>query len=190
MSDGDAQFEAETRAQWRGWLAEHHATSTGVWLITWRRASGRPAPSYEEAVQEGLCFGWVDSLQKPVDAERMGLRFSPRKPGSPWARTNKDRIALLAASGLITEAGQRVVEAAQADGSWAIFDDVDNLVIPPDLASELAARPPAADNFTNFTPAARRAALQWIILAKRPATRARRIAEVAEQAQKNRRAAP
>jgi uncharacterized protein YdeI (YjbR/CyaY-like superfamily) len=180
----------ETRHQWRAWLEANHATSTGIWVVTWRAPTGRPSPSYEDVVQEALCFGWVDSQQKPVDDERSALRFTPRTKGSPWARTNKRRIELLRRSGLMAAAGERVVAAAQADGSWSIFDDVDNLVMPDDLTAALEAHPPAADNFAAFTPSQRRAALQWIILAKRPQTRAGRVARVATEAQNNRRAAP
>jgi uncharacterized protein YdeI (YjbR/CyaY-like superfamily) len=186
----EEELLVEDSRHWRVWLEANHATSTGIWLVTWRRPTGRPAPSYEQVVREALCFGWVDSQQRPVDAERVALRFTPRKAGSPWARTNKDRITQLRAAGRMAPAGERVVAAAMADGSWAIFDDVDNLVMPPDLVAALEALPPAADHFAAFTPAQRRAALQWIILAKRAQTRAQRISRVATEAQNNRRAAP
>jgi uncharacterized protein YdeI (YjbR/CyaY-like superfamily) len=191
MTDAnDEHVHPATRPQWRDWLVANHATSSGVWLVSWRRDTGRPAIGYEEAVEEGLCFGWVDSQQKPWDDGRTALRFTPRKPGSPWARTNKERVARLEAAGLMSAAGLLSVAAARRDGSWTIFDSVDEMIIPDDLFTALAAHPPARERFAGFPPGAQRAALRWIVLAKRPATRAARILQIAEGAQNNRRVAP
>lgn len=186
--DDDPRLEPATREQWRTWLAENHAAATGVWVVMPRRASARSGPSYEDLVEEGLCFGWVDSAERPVDDERLILRFTPRRTGSTWARSNKERVARLTAAGLMAEAGLRVVAAAKADGAWSALDEVDALVVPDDLAAALAARPPAREKFDAFPPGARRAILYWIWQAKKPETRERRITETAERASRGERA--
>jgi uncharacterized protein YdeI (YjbR/CyaY-like superfamily) len=186
--DEAERFHTETRAQWRAWLAEHHADAQRVWVVTWKRATGRPAPSYDELVEEALCYGWVDSTAGTLDDERSMLRFTPRKPGSGWARTNKARVERLSAAGLMAEPGLESVRRAHEDGSWTLLDDVEALVVPDDLAAALAALPPARDNFDAFPPSARRAILLWLVQAKRAETRGARIRRTAELAARNERA--
>jgi uncharacterized protein YdeI (YjbR/CyaY-like superfamily) len=182
------EVHLETREQWRAWLAAHHGTATGVWLVSWRRQTGRPFVDYDDAVCEALAFGWVDSTSGSVDSSRTKLYFAPRRRGSGWARSNKARVAALEAAGLMAEAGRRVVEAARADGSWTLLDEVEELVVPADLAEALAALPDARPHWDAFPPGARRALLTWIVTAKRPATRERRVAETARAAAEGRRA--
>ncbi|HYN97672.1 MAG TPA: YdeI/OmpD-associated family protein [Pilimelia sp.] len=182
------RIHPETRAQWRAWLAEHAGTTPGVWLVSWRKGVGRPAVSYDESVEEALCFGWVDSTANRLDDERTMLYFAPRKRGSGWSRSNKQRIERLIAAGLMTEAGLRVVERARQDGSWRLLDAVEDLVVPDDLAAELAARPSARDHWDGFPPSARKAILTWIVQARRDETRRRRVVETAECAQRGERA--
>lgn len=177
-----------TRAEWRAWLEQHHGRAEGVWLVSYKQATGKPRVTYDEAVEEALCFGWVDSKGNKLDEERSMLWFAPRKRGSGWSRPNKERVERLIAAGLMTPAGMAKIEAAKADGSWSLLDAVENLEIPPDLAEALDAYPPAATNFAAFPPSAKRAILQWIVQAKTPATRAKRIAETARLAQENKRA--
>jgi len=179
---------AETRAEWRAWLAEHHATAPGAWLVSWRKHTGRPAVPYEDSVEEALCFGWVDSTGRGLDGDRTMLRFGPRKPGSGWARTNKERIGRLDRDGLLSDAGRRVVEAAKADGSWNKLDDVENPLVPGDLAAAFDARSGARQQWEAFPRSTRRAILEWIVQAKRPETRRKRIEETAEKAARGERA--
>ncbi len=189
MAAADApRVHAETRAEWRAWLAENAETASAVWLVSWRKGTGRPAVPYAEAVTEALAFGWVDSVQNRIDDERSMLYFARRKRGSGWARPNKLRVAELEASGLMTEAGRRVVEAAKADGSWTLLDDVEDLVVPPDLAAAFAQHPGAAEHWEAFPRSAKRGILEWIVQAKRPATRAARIEQTAETASRGERA--
>jgi uncharacterized protein YdeI (YjbR/CyaY-like superfamily) len=176
------QVHPETRAQWRSWLAEHHATSDGVWLVQWRRQSGRSGPTYEEVVQEALCFGWIDSKAAKLDDDRTMMWVSPRKRGSGWARSNKLRIERLLADGLMAEAGLARIEEAKQDGSWTKLDAVEDLVVPDDLAAAFAENPGAREHWDGFPRSVRRAALEWIVQAKRPETRARRITETARLA--------
>lgn len=173
----------ETPAEWRDWLAEHHADpEPGVWVVLWRPTSGRPSVSYEQLIEEGIAFGWVDSQSASLDAERSMLWFTRRRAGSPWSGTNKARAARLEAAGRLAEPGCAAIEAAKADGSWTVLDDVENLVVPDDLAAALAARPGARGHWDAFRPAARRTILRWLLEAKRPATRAARVEETARLA--------
>jgi uncharacterized protein YdeI (YjbR/CyaY-like superfamily) len=182
--------ELADRAAWRRWLKEHHATTKGVWLVSWRASTGKPRIDYDAIVEEALCFGWIDGHQKPVDDERIMNLMTPRKPGSAWASSNKRRVEKLEAAGLMAEAGRRNVEAAKADGSWSRYDSAEALEIPDDLAAALAKKPAAARNFAAFTDAAKRTILRWLIDAKRPETRAKRIAETVAQAARNEKAGP
>lgn len=177
-----------SRAEWRAWLAANHARPNGVWLVTFKKATGKPRLDYEEAVEEALCFGWVDSKPGKLDDERSRLWFAPRKPGSGWSRSNKDRVARMTAAGRMATAGLAKVEAAKRDGTWDLLNDVEALDVPPDLAAALAANPPAAAHFAAFPRSVRRGILEWILQAKRPDTRAKRVAETARLAAANERA--
>lgn len=181
-------IHAHTTADWRAWLAANHTRAEGVWLITWKKTAGKPTISYEESVEEALCFGWVDSKGNKLDDERTMLWFAPRKAGSGWSRPNKARVERLIAQGRMTPAGLAKIEAAKADGSWVLLDAVENLEVPDDLAAEFDNYPAARANFDAFPRSARRGILEWIVQAKRPETRAKRIAETARLAQENERA--
>lgn len=177
-----------SRAEWRAWLEAHHTQSEGIWHIYYKKASGKPRVTYEESVEEALCFGWIDSVANKLDEERSMQRFAPRKPGSGWSRPNKERIERLLAAGLMMPAGLAKIEAAQQDGSWDKLDAVEALEIPTDLAAALAANPPAANYFEAFPRSVKWAILEWITNAKKPETRAKRIAETARLAAQNIRA--
>jgi len=176
------QVHPEDVHAWRAWLAEHHARGTGVWLVTWKARTGRPTVGYEEAVEQALCFGWIDSTNRSLDDERSAMWFAPRRRRSGWARSNKQRIEHLEAAGLLAPAGRAVIDAAKADGSWTMLDDVEDLVVPPDLAAAFSAHPDARERWDAFSRSARRAMLVWLVEAKKPATRAGRIAQIAERA--------
>lgn len=186
--DGRPFVHPHDRAAWRAWLIEHHATMRGVHLVSWRRASGRVPLDYAEAVEEALCVGWVDSKGGKLDEVRGMLWFAPRNPRSGWARSNKERVARLIADGRMLPAGQAAIDEAKRRGTWTMLDDVEDLVVPDDLATALAAHPPASDHFAAFSKSARRALLEWIRQAKRPETRARRIEETATLAARNEKA--
>ena len=177
-----------TLADWRVWLAANHDRVSGIWLITYKKAAGKPTISYEESVEEALCFGWVDSKGNKLDDERTMLYFAPRQAGSGWSRPNKERIERLVAQGRMTAAGLAKIEAAKADGSWALLDAVENLEVPADLAAEFDKYTAARANFDAFPRSAKRGILEWIVQAKRPETRAKRVAETARLAQENERA--
>lgn len=178
----------KTVKAWRTWLVKNHETSTGVWLISFKKETGLARIDYDEAVMEALCFGWIDSKPAKLDDQRSMLWFSPRKSKTGWSKVNKQRIARLLEAGKLAEAGLAKIEAAKLDGSWSKLDEVEELVIPPDLAAELAKYPQATTCFQAFPKSAKRGILEWILNAKQPATRAKRIAETAQLANQNIRA--
>ena len=180
--DGRPMVGPFDRAAWRAWLEQNHALSSGVHLVSWRRGSGRSSVPYEEAVEEALCVGWIDSVAGRLDAERALQWFSPRRPGSGWASTNKARIERLTAAGLMRAAGVAAVEEAKRSGAWSMLDDVEDLVVPADLGAALDAAPPARATWDGFPPSIRKQMLGSLVGAKRPATRAARIAEIAAHA--------
>jgi uncharacterized protein YdeI (YjbR/CyaY-like superfamily) len=180
--------ETDDRSTWRRWLTANHATAKGAWLVTRSPRSGRDGLGYEAAVEEALCFGWVDSTAGRVDEDRSKLYFAPRKARSPWSSSNKARVERLTAGGLMTPAGIAVIEHAKANGYWTILDSVERLEVPDDLAKALVAVPPAAANFAAFPASVRKQHLAWVALAGRPETRSKRILEIADKAARNERA--
>jgi uncharacterized protein YdeI (YjbR/CyaY-like superfamily) len=186
--DDAPEVLAEDRATWRAWLQANHATADGVWLVGWRKGTGKPTLAYEEAVEEALCFGWIDSTGGIIDEQRSRQWYAPRRKGSGWAATNKARIERLERAGLMTPAGRAVIDAAKADGSWTLLDAVERLEVPPDLAAAFDAHPPARQHWDAFPRSPRRAILQWIAEAKRPETRQKRIETTATRAARNERA--
>ena len=177
-----------SRAEWRAWLQAHHGQTTGVWLISYKKATGKPRFDYDEAVEEALCFGWVDSKPNKLDDERTLLWFAPRKPGTGWSRPNKLRVERLTEAGQMAEAGLRKVQQARLDGSWSRLDDVEDLKVPDDLRQALAGMPEATRHFDAFPRSAKRGILEWVANARTPATRARRVEETARLAGRNERA--
>jgi len=178
---------ADDRATWREWLEANHASESGAWLVTWRRGHG-PVLDYGEAVEEALCFGWVDSRGGKFDERRTKLYFAPRKPNSQWSASNKERVQRLIASGQMRAAGVAAIERAKENGSWTALDEVEQGIVPPDLAAAFEANPPSAARFAAFPWSARREILVWIASAKRPGTRTARITETAVRAARNERA--
>jgi uncharacterized protein YdeI (YjbR/CyaY-like superfamily) len=186
LRDRYEQFYAADRKAWRAWLRENHRKRKGVWLIFFKKASGQPRVPYDEAVEEALCFGWIDSVTNPLDEQRFMQLFTPRKPNSGWSRKNKERVAKLIARRKLAAAGRAAIEIAQKNGSWSKLDAVEALTLPPDLKRALSARKVALKNFEAFAPSLRKNLLHWIISTKRPALRAERIAQVVEGALENR----
>jgi uncharacterized protein YdeI (YjbR/CyaY-like superfamily) len=178
-------LSAPTRAAWRAWLVEHHATSPGIWLIIHKKNSPEPGVSYEEAVEEALCFGWIDSKTCTLDATRFKQTFTPRKPKSIWARSNKERVARLIEQGLMAPAGFAAIQVAVANGAWTALDAIDELALPEDFAAALGANPAAEHNWNGFQASVKKGILYFITSARRPETRARRIARTVELAEQN-----
>lgn len=179
------QVSVTDRAAWRAWLEENHASSPGIWLVLYKKSSGKPRLSYDDAVEEALCFGWIDSIVNKLDDERRVQLFTPRKRKSVWSKSNKVRVERLLAAGLMTPAGLSKIEAAKADGSWSALDSIDAMGMPADLEAALAANPAAQQNFAAFSNAVKREIFFFIHSAKRPETRAKRVADTVEKAARN-----
>lgn len=163
---------------WRRWLESNHDRASGVWLIFYRKSSGKRTFTYEEAVEEALSFGWIDSLVNRLDEERYKQLFSHRQKGSTWARSNKERVARLIEQGRMTPAGMAKVEEAKKDGSWNRYDQVEDMVMPADLITALDANAEAKRSFAGFSDAAKRQFLFWLATSKWPETRDRRIVDI------------
>ena len=182
VSGGYQQVQVSSRRQWRAWLGENHSSASGVWLITWKKASGGPHVPYDDMVEEALAHGWVDSKGHTLDQDRWQLLMTPRKPRSKWSRANKERIERLSAAGLMHPAGEAAVAAAKENGAWSALDEVEALTEPEDLRQALDASPDARRHWDAFPPSAKRAILEWISNAKRVETRAKRVQETARLA--------
>jgi len=178
----------ETRLAWRIWLEQNHTRLKGVWVISYKKNAGKPRFEYDEAVEEALCFGWIDSKPNKLDHERSMLWFAPRKPGTGWSKINKERAERMIAAGLMAPAGLAKIEVARKDGSWNSLDAIEALEIPTDLEQALSAYPSAQGNFEAFPRSVKRGILEWISNAKTPVTRAKRIEETARLAGQNLRA--
>lgn len=186
--DGIKTIEAKNRAAWRKWLAANHEKEKSVWLIMYNKASGKPSINWDEAVTEALCFGWIDSKSVKRDEVSRYQFYTKRKPNSRWSRINKNKAEQLVKEGLMQPAGLKAVEIAKQNGTWTILDEVEDLVLPDDFIKELKKHKAAAKNFEAFPSSARKIVLAWIMSAKRPETRRKRIEEAASLAAKNIRA--
>ncbi|MGH3690029.1 MAG: YdeI/OmpD-associated family protein [Microbacterium sp.] len=189
LDDGE-RLRAADAAAWRAWLAENHERTAGVWLLS-VRGTGADGVGYEDAVRQALCFGWIDGPVRVFDDETgdraNGQWFSPRRPGSGWAATNKARIAQLEAEGQLAPAGIRVLEVAKANGSWTVLDGPEAGIEPDELTAALDAVPTARENWNTFPKSVKKFGLTHIAMAKRAETRSARIAKIVADAAEGKR---
>ncbi len=186
--DDKPSFYPPNRQAWRGWLEAHHTSQRGIWLIFYKKATQKPTVTYEEAVEEALCFGWIDSRPAKLDDERHLLYFCPRKPKSVWSKPNKLRLERLLTADQVMPAGLEAIRVAKANGSWTAIDASEAMIVPDDLQLALEDHQTALEFWTGFPPGVRKNILQWIGSAKRNETRANRIAETVRLAAENIRA--
>ena len=172
------KFTPKSRKQWRDWLAKNHAVAIEVWLVFYKKHTGKPTLSYNDSVEEALCYGWIDGIRKRIDDERYMHRFTPRKPNSNWSETNKKRVARLQKAGLIEPAGTEVIRAAKRTGKWdaSARPDID-LSLSAELESALVNDKRAGEFFSSLAPSYQREYIAWIATAKRPETKAKRLSE-------------
>lgn len=175
-------LEVQTLEEWRAWLAENFDKESEIWLVYYKKGTGIPTIAYNASVEEALCYGWVDSLIERIDDQKYARKFTPRKPDSDWSPSNIQRVEKLIAAGRMTEHGLKLVEAAKLSGSW---DDPAqrprlDYEVPDAFAQALAGNPKAQETFDSLAPTYRKRYLAWIITAKRPETRAKRIRESIE----------
>lgn len=169
-------------------MQKNYADKQHVWLIIYRKAAGKPTVTYDEVVEEALCFGWIDSKPNKRDDESYFLFVAPRKPKSPWSALNKRRIEILLQQNKIEQAGLQKIEAAKKDGSWMLLDKVEALEMPPALEKAFAKNKTALKNFMAFPASIKKQTYQWIISAKTEPTLKKRIEETVLLAEKNIRA--
>lgn len=181
------RYYARSRDEWREWLKKNHQTSPGIWFIYYKKVTGERTVSYEDAVEEALRFGWIDSKVKTLDKKRYMQVFTPRKPGSTWSKLNKNRVKKLTKQGLMTPAGLEKVESAKKDGSWNMLSDVEDLILPDDLKKALAADEKAEKNFQQYNDSTKKQMLWWIVSAKRSETREQRLKKVLNLVRHNQR---
>lgn len=168
--------------EWRKWLEENHRSKQAVWVVFYTKGSGKPTMTWSESVDEALCYGWIDSKKIRIDAEKSHQFFSKRKAKSTWSKINKEKIARLSESGRMSEAGYQSVETAKQNGSWTVLDEVEDLIVPEDLEAALNGYKEALDYFLGLSKSVKKMMLYWVVSAKRPETRQKRIDELAEHA--------
>lgn len=183
-----ALYHAKNRIAWRKWLEKNHITKENVWLIMYRKESGVPSVNYADAVEEALCFGWIDSVKNKRDEESSCQYFSKRKPKSVWSKLNKQRVEKLSKLNLIYPAGKAMIDLAKKSGTWSALDEVENLIMPDDLKKAFVKNKIACNYFEAFPPSSKKIILYWISSAKQPETRMKRIKETVILAAKNIRA--
>lgn len=172
----------KNKQEWRKWLEVNHLEKDAVWLIFYRKTSVNYNLSWSESVDESLCFGWIDSTKKTIDAERYKQYFTKRKAKSNWSKVNKEKVKSLIDEGLMRKSGFKSIEIAKENGSWTILDTVENLEVPNDLLQELKKNQKAIEYFENLSKSDKKSILYWLVSAKREVTRAKRIVEVVENA--------
>ncbi|MFC2027470.1 YdeI family protein [Chloroflexota bacterium] len=174
------------RDDWRLWLEENHAAQKEIWLVFYKKHTGKPSLSYDDAVEEALCFGWIDGIMKRIDDEKHAIRYSPRKNNSVWSKSNKKSVERMIKQGRMTEAGLAKVRAAKQSGEWQNATIREDLIeIPDDLIKALAANDSARKNFYHLAPSYKKQFIYWIMDAKREETRRKRIEEIVRLAQEN-----
>lgn len=181
-------FHADSKTSFRNWLIENHDKEQNVWLIIYKKDSGTPSITYDQAVDEALCFGWVDSSIKKRDDDSFFQYFARRNPKSNWSRVNKLKVEKLISEGLMSDAGMKMIELAKQTGTWNALDEVENLISPADLQAELDKNPLAQEYFSLFPRSVKRGILEWLLNAKQPETRLKRINEIVSKAELNERA--
>jgi len=179
------KVQPKSRKAWRQWLEKNHASSTGVWLVYAKKHSRLPSLTYNDAVEEALCFGWIDSKIHPIDDDFYRQVFTPRKVTSAWSALNKTRVERLLAAGLMTPAGLSLVKAAKSSGTWDATKHVEELTIPPDLEKAIKANPEASRHWVSYSPSRRKGVLYRLAGAKRPETRAKYLQEIIEDMARN-----
>lgn len=177
--------QPKSRKAWRAWLEKHHASSTGVWLVYAKKHSGLPSLTYNDAVEEALCFGWIDNKINPIDHDFHMQIFTPRKLKSAWSALNKTRVERLLAAGLMAPAGLAAVKAAKSSGTWDAMKNIEDSGMPPDLKKAIKANPDASRNWGSYTASRRKAVLYRLAGAKRPETREKYLQEIVANMARN-----
>jgi len=185
LKNGIPTFYAKNQQAWRNWLKKNHQQEKSVWLIIYKKNSGIPSVYYPEAVDEALCFGWIDSKPNKRDDESYYQFFAQRNPKSKWSKVNRDKVERLMAAGKIATAGLAAITTAQQNGTWNALDDVEAINIPEDLSALFKKNKIAWENFNAFSRSSKRGILEWILNAKKAETRTKRLEETVRLASEN-----
>ena len=171
-----------SQQDWRDWLQQHYASKSSVWLVYYKKKSGKANLAWSGAVDEALCFGWIDSTARPIDDHTYKQFFTRRKPNAVWSKINKVKVERLTVQGLMTQPGYEAIERAKQNGCWSVLDEVEELRLPKDLLAAFKGQRVAKKYFLSLSKSVQKAMLQWLVLAKKPETRLKRITEIVEQA--------
>jgi uncharacterized protein YdeI (YjbR/CyaY-like superfamily) len=185
LHKGIKAFYAGNRKEWRTWLTKNHKTEKSVWLIIFHKSSATPSVYYDEAVEEALCFGWIDSIAHKRNAESKYQFFAVRKPKSNWSKANRERVEKMMKAKQMKPAGQAMIDLAKKTGTWTALIEVQNSIIPPDLQKAFNKNKVAFKNFNAFAPSSKRIILEWILNARKAETRQKRIEQTVTLAAKN-----
>jgi uncharacterized protein YdeI (YjbR/CyaY-like superfamily) len=178
-------FYPKSQLAWRKWLEKNHLSKQAVWLVFYNKKSALKSITWSESVDVALCFGWIDSKKIKIDEETSHQFFSKRKPKSTWSKINKEKLTKLIDQNLMTEAGLRTIDIAKENGSWTILDDVEELIIPDDLAHAFTLHPNAEEFYLGLSKSNKKQILSWLVFAKTTATRQKRIDEIIERGKQN-----
>jgi uncharacterized protein YdeI (YjbR/CyaY-like superfamily) len=180
------ELYVRSRDEWRKWLEENHSKAQGIWLIYYKKISGKPRIPYNDAVEEALCFGWIDSKIKRVNDDYYIQWFTPRRPGSRWSKINMSKVQKLIKEGRMKPEGLSAFNGAdkKTDVTYDTKSEL-TMVIPDDLMNALKNNPAACNNFINFPPSSRNLYVFWLNDAKRAETRIGRIAKIVDRSEKN-----
>jgi uncharacterized protein YdeI (YjbR/CyaY-like superfamily) len=174
-------FYPKTREEWRNWLKEYHNQKASVWLIFDKKTANINRITWTDAVEEALCFGWIDSRSKPINRDQYMQFYSRRKATSTWSRINKDKVKLLQDTGLMAPAGLKSIETAKKNGTWGLLDGVEALLIPEDLEQALNENQILYSRFEALSKSMKKQILLSLVLAKRAETRKKRIDEISKR---------
>lgn len=177
--DESASYYPTSATKWRQWLVKNHEKKQSVWLISYKKELGKPGVSWSDAVDEALCFGWIDSKKISLGDGKSAQYFCKRKPKSTWSAINKKKVEKLIEAGLMMPAGHECIKTAQANGSWNILDKIEALTIPKDLNRAFTSHPGSKKFFTSQSKSVQKLLLHWIMIAKKAETRENRIAQIA-----------
>lgn len=171
-------FYPSGRKEWRTWLKKHHLSKESIWLVLYKKETGKPSIPWSDAVDEALCFGWIDGRRKTLDEERFIQHISKRKPKSGWSKINKEKIERLTSQGLMMEAGFAAIETAKKNGSWTLLDEIEEMIIPADLEKVFRSKPGSKKKFLSLSKSVQKFHLHQLMMAKRPETQEKRINDI------------
>lgn len=182
--DNKDQLMFRNRDEWRSWLEQNHDKSDGIWVIYYKKHTGKESLSYNEGVEEALCFGWIDSQIKSIDSQMYMQKYTPRRKGSVWSETNRKRVQKMTEAGKMKQAGLKMVEIAKNNGQWdKAYGKTPDSEMPGDLKNALEENPKAMENFYKFAPSHQRMYIHWLNSAQREETRFKRIDKIVKLAE-------